>query len=75
MMYMYEQASQAIHFEVHSPGKRGPQGPDPPVLPYLLQTGVMAVYLINYHDSQVCLGMSANAQHRTHLPTTVDPAV
>ena len=43
-----EEASQTIHPEVHSEWGRGPQSPDPRNLPYLLQTRIVAVYLINY---------------------------
>ena len=38
-------------------GTRSP-GSDPPALSYPPQTGVMAVYQINYDDNHVCLGVS-----------------
>ena len=52
-----EEASQTIYPEVYSKWGQSPQGPDPPTLPYLLQAGIIAVYLIDYHNSHVSLGV------------------
>ena len=54
-----EEASQTIYPEVYSKRGRSPQGRNPSTLPYLPQGGIMAVYLIDYHNSHVCLGVRA----------------
>ena len=82
----YEEAAQTIHPEVHSERGRGPHGPDSPTLPYLPQTGIMAVYLIDYYNSHVYLGVNAvvkmlrqrrfiSPPMRDVLPVTINPAM
>ena len=70
-----EKASQAINPEVHSEWGRGPQSPDPPPFPNLPQATVMTVYmyLIDCHNSRVCLGMSTVVNKVLHHERFISP--
>ena len=48
------QVSQAIIPEIHSQRERCSQSPNPPALSYPVQTGVLAVSTLDYHDAHVC---------------------